>query len=280
MKLKLSRFIFIFTVPLLIPSHLWATGSSFETLSSLLGTRVKFVRDNVDFCGLSNLEPSALYSVMERELDDIKKYAQVIKTDPEYITRVASQILGVAKCFSIDPLVFSSLIGHESFFYNQSTSHTGALGLGQLTSVSLKEIAQQLHAAFVPSNERGTTDAYEYWQEALSCIQDDLNDGLALKHWWAFDKETRSGILKKNTVLNLTYAAMIFKIAYSKSMSYTEKYSKGEVKVDNILKLILGYYNGASTSEKLLHYSRTRKLMNDILIESSSQKNVCFMKHK
>lgn len=276
MKIKI-----IFAMTYLINFFFINTATSLEAdvdgIDSIVGTRVHYVRDVVNFCNLKNFTSSNLENIITRELNDADKFSLAIKNNPLYVETIGDQIIQVASCFDIDPLVFSALIGHESFFYNRSVSATGAIGLGQLTGISRKEIAQQLFAPHVPKEERGTEDALEYWNQALSCVEVNANFGAPLKHWWKYTTTSeRESALKRDTVLNLAYSAMIFKISYSKSISYINKYDKSET-LNNVLKFVLGYYNGASETEKLNHYRQTRKLMNDILEDMSETTNKCYL---
>lgn len=275
MKKLLLKKILIFSIIILyIPGY----SSEFKKNIKIdrFGTRVPYVRDIVDICEVKDFSSVNLYNIIIRELSDVKKYSIAIRTNPRYVETIADQIVKVSKCFDLDPLVFSSLIGHESFFYNRSVSGTGAIGLGQLTSIGRKEIAQQLRTSYIQKSDWGTLDAYDYWNESLSCVASDVNNGTSLKHFWKYkNNDLMEEALKKDTVLSLTYAAMIFKISYSKGVAYIDRYNKKN-NVDNLLKILLGYYNGASEAEKLNHYKQTRILMNDILEQMGATLNPCY----
>ena len=244
------------------------------------GTRVPHIQKDADICQVSNLTSDVIAPYIDKHLVEINKLDEVIETNQDYSRRTAQEILAVSHCFQLDPLVFTSLVGHESHFYHNSVSHTGAIGLGQLTGIGLREISQQLHANFVPTYERGSQSALEYFEEGISCVEASINAGQEFKHWWMFpDKASWMKELKSNTLLNLTYAAIIYKISFSKMISYFNSTSKTVDKNTSLsLKMILNYYNGASEAEKLKHYRKTRKKMNDILKLLDDRSNKCFEK--
>ncbi len=254
------------------------TLSDLDTIEGVLGTRVPHIENDADLCQVRGFTSAIITPVIKSELTKIEKLKAITAKDPNYPARVANQILGVSECFSIDPVVFSALIGHESFFYNNATSRTGAIGLGQLTSISLKEIAQQLHAPSIPKNERGSKDALDYFNSALKCVKENMNRGVALKHWWNYTtREARVAELKRNTLLNLTYSAMIFKISYSKSVSLLGSVRTAK-NIDAIIKKILNFYNGASEAEQKNHYKKTQGFINGFLRVLDETDNACYTK--
>ena len=239
----------------------------------ILGTRVPHISNDADFCGVNSLNAKVISTEIEQRLAEIHKLTEV---DAQYPQRVAQEILSVSSCFQLDPLIFTSLIGHESNFYHDSVSHTGAIGLGQLTSVSLREIAQQLQADHIDKENRGTPQALVYFEEAIQCIE---NDNEALTHWWGIpSRASRVKELKSNTLLNLTYAAIIYKISFSKTMSYFSKTSKTLSKnLNSAIESLLNYYNGASEVEQMSHYKKIRRKMNMFLELIGEQKNRCYV---
>lgn len=250
--------------------------TSFDSWSdSIFGTRVPHIEVDANLCKISNFKQDALELEIEDELEKFNKIS-VVDSDPQYTARIAKQIIGVASCFQIDPLVFSGLIGHESYFYNNSVSSSGAIGLGQLTSISLEEIAQQLHASSVPKDKRGTADALRYFNESLTCISRSLNKNKELKHWWNFSGSERTDELKKNTLLNLTYSAIIFKISFSKAISYINKQNKNSKDINLIIQKTLNFYNASSKTQMINHYKKTRKVMNNLLENLDLVKNKCY----
>lgn len=249
-----------------------------ESLESILATNVPHIENDADLCQVRGFDASIVAPVIKAELIKIERYKTIVSKDPNYVSRLTNQLLGVSECFSIDPLVFSSLIGHESYYYNYSVSRTGAIGLGQLTTISLKEIAQQLHAPSTDKYERSSKDTLEYFNSAISCVQDTLNRGVAMKHWWKYTETNRKLELKRNTLLNLTYAAMMYKISYSKSLTALKKAGKTVKNVDELVKKLLNYYNGASAAEQLSHYRMTQKNMNIFLEALDDTDNICYNK--
>lgn len=255
------------------------TSFGYDSIEGALGTRVPYIENDANLCQVSGFEASVVTPVIISELTQIGKYKTITAKDPNYATRVAKQMLGVAECFSIDPIVFTSLIGHESFFNHNAVSKTGAIGLGQLTTISLKEIAQQLHADYIPKNERGGKNALLFFEDALSCVAVNLNSSKEFKHWWSFPtKEERNAELKKNTLINLTYSAMIFKISYSKSVGQVLQNGKSLDSVDMIIKKTLNFYNGASATEQLNHYKKTQGFINEFLKTLGETDNTCYKK--
>jgi hypothetical protein len=278
-------FIFILSFLLLLENtfahqNSFLTSSSYDYLSSLWGTRVPHIGKNSDLCKVQNFSADVIATEITARLTEINKLDEVTKEDVDYSSRTASEILAVSSCFLLDPLIFTSLISHESYFYNKNVSHTGAIGLGQLTSISLREIAQQLQADHIPEDERGSNDALEYFESAISCVETFANNNSQLKHWWKYEKKAQwVEALKEDTVLNLTYSAMIYKIAYSKTLSYFSRTSKNVSRDFNLaIESILNYYNGASESEQNSHYRKTRKKMNGFLETLNQKSNICYAK--
>lgn len=249
-----------------------------NTLESVNGTRVPYIEKDANLCHVKNMTSEIISSVIENHLNEINKLDEVQKMDTNYNHRIAQEILAVSRCFQLDPLVFTSLIGHESHFYNLSVSNTGAQGLGQLTGIGLQEIAQQLQADYVPLKERGTDSSRKYFEEAITCVEISINGRVPLNHWWNYsNKSDWRSELKENTILNLTYSAIIYKISFSKMMGRLVKNSKGiEKNLDYALRKILNFYNGASQSEQITHYEGTRKTMNQFLTLLNDESNKCF----
>lgn len=262
--------ILLLVIPLVLALDSYAS----EALK--LGTRIPYIADDANLCKVKGFDQAQLKSAIEVKLADYKRMDVIKNQDSNYLNKISRQIVIVSNCLKIDPLIFASLIGHESKYDNFSESSTGAIGLGQLTSISLKEIAQQLHAPNTKVTERGTSDAQIYLNKALACIETHLNNGERLKHWWMFAASERNLELKKNTLLNLSYSAMIYKISYSKTMSYVFYQRSNVISTDKIIKKILNYYNGASLKEKEKHYQKTRELVNYFLDKLNQKSNICY----
>jgi len=263
---------------LLILNSLLFFAYSFSAAAEVLGTYVPFVTKNANLCTIE-IDDASLERVISNRLNEMKITATKLADDPEdYSYFLGQKILSVASCFSIDPVVFAGLIGHESAFYYKSKSPTGAQGLGQLTTIALAEIAQQLHAPHIKAAYRGREDAKIYWETALNCVSSDLNNGISLTHWWEVPKAERDAYLKTDKVLNLAYSAMIFKIGYSLAISKFKntKFKTPKAKTDAIIRSILSSYNGASEAEQQSHYAGTRLMMNKILTEVDATANQCY----
>lgn len=117
----------------------------------------------------SNLTPGA------RELlEAMQRYQQYhaqrgnthrTRTTPEQMYIIARELDAAAKAFGVDPKLMLALFAHESGGINPNArSHTGAGGLGQLTSVAIRQVH---YMAGIGKGGRGVEPYNQYRQNFI-----------------------------------------------------------------------------------------------------------------
>jgi nucleoid-associated protein YgaU len=115
----------------------------------------------VDSAGLT---PGAqeLYAAMQRYQ---QHHAQLgnrgrTKTTPAQMREIAKELDSASKAFGVDPKMMLALYAHESGGINPGArSHTGAGGLGQLTSIAIRQVH---FMAGIGKGNRGTAPYTQY----------------------------------------------------------------------------------------------------------------------
>ncbi len=141
---------------------------------------------------------------------------------------LAKNLITVSKCFNIDVYMFTALLQKESIFSPLAISPTGAIGLGQLVSPGITEAMMQ--SGEISNEARNDTIAFN--KASIACIEQNLNKNiklisqeLELSGNQLITRKSNSieKILKKeyqksikkillnNSLLNLTYSAILFK---------------------------------------------------------------------
>lgn len=66
------------------------------------------------------------------------------QNDSDAVARLSHEIVRVADCYQINPLIFSALIWRESNFNSAAKSHRGAVGLTQMTKIGVREVLEKI----------------------------------------------------------------------------------------------------------------------------------------
>jgi hypothetical protein len=122
---------------------------------------------------------------------------------------LSSHILKIAHATGIDPFVFTSLIKAESTFKMDAKSHTGALGLTQMTRAAFKELRNQLGLGDRKFNPRA--------RDSLNkMIQSYYEDPRGTQRFIDFISSTKNSknneLVLKDVSFSLLSGALLFKI--------------------------------------------------------------------
>lgn len=84
-----------------------------------------------------------LYRIVQQAMNEANPKRQGLSiSESNLLTR---EVVNVAQCFGIDPIVFAALIWRESNFKPKSTSERGAVGLTQMTQTGIREVLDRLN---------------------------------------------------------------------------------------------------------------------------------------
>ena len=121
----------------------WAESSFTSGLGPV--TRADLIRFQIE------RDYSLKYSLSQRDLYRIVQEA-VNEANPQHVgmsiaesNRLTRNVVNVAQCFGIDPIIFTALIWRESNFKPKAQSDRGALGLTQMTQTGIKEVLDRLN---------------------------------------------------------------------------------------------------------------------------------------
>lgn len=147
--------------------------------------------------------------------------------------RLASLIEQVARGFSIDKRIFSSLVAQESAFIVAAQSSTHAVGLTQMTSIGIQEVNDQL-------GQRGATQARA---AATAYFRGVIGSSICINcsDLWirASDTAGMKRILLRDARTSLVYGAILLKSRLS-----AEKTKDSSLSLEEIYRNALRSYNG------------------------------------
>jgi len=194
----------------LLPLGLWATPKSqrcviFDAYTNEVGF-VMTDRIIEQFIKNKWLDTTKSLSVTEIQ-SRIERY--IIKHNRSADVSLSEKIIQVAQSTGIDPFVFTSLIKAESTFKKNAKSHTGALGLTQMTKIAFKELRDQLGVGDSNFNPMAR-------DHFIAMIHDYYKDTRATQRFIDFIASTKN---PKNTIqvihnvgFSLLSGALLFKL--------------------------------------------------------------------
>ncbi|MFT6069211.1 MAG: soluble lytic murein transglycosylase-like protein [Bacteriovoracaceae bacterium] len=156
--------------------------------------------------------------------------------------RLAKEIIHTSACFGIDPHVLTGLIHTESFFNNNATSNTGAVGFTQFTNIGVREVHDQL-------GERGKHGAIASTIKFWRIIFTDCIDPEWVPLWKRtlhLNEEERKAyqkkIIKRDPALSLAYGALLLKLYWGRQSQLWEE--RDDVTKEELFLRALARYNG------------------------------------
>jgi len=118
-------------------------------------------------------------------------------------------IINVSRATGIDPFIFTSLIKAESTFKPEAISHTGALGLTQMTQIAFSELRNQIGVG----DRRFTPRASEHF---INMIYNYFENRESTQRYVDFVASTRISRNNRKVLRNLDYSlvsgALLFKL--------------------------------------------------------------------
>jgi hypothetical protein len=173
---------------------------------------------------------------------------------------LAQEIVAASYCFGTDPLIVASKVRQESKFDTRAISHTGAIGLTQLTTIGLEEILDQL-------GHRGakyaSLESKDFIHDAISCYVGDRKDQVLYNF-------PQVEIITKSKG-NLAYSPRTID-SFKRWFSYSNSYSKSQKEIlvkrqiilgQILLKIYLGFAYGTSKNKNVSYiYEKALRMFN------------------
>lgn len=173
---------------------------------------------------------------------------------------LAQEIVASSYCFGTDPLIVASKIRQESKFDTRAISHTGAIGLTQLTKIGLEEILDQL-------GHRGakyaTLEVNDFIHSAIACYTGNKKEEVL------YNFPQVETITKAKG--NLSYTPKTID-SFKKWFSYSNSYSKSQKQIlvkrqiilgQTLLKIYLGFSYGVSKNKNTAFvYEKALRMFN------------------
>ncbi len=171
--------------------------------------------------------------------------------------RLAKEILHTSACFGIDPHILTGLIHTESFFNNNATSNTGAVGFTQFTNIGVREVHDQL-------GERGKhgaiTSTIKFWKIIFTdCIDPEwvplwrrtlhLNEDER--------KAYQKKIIKRDPALSLAYGALLLKLYWGRQSQLWQE--RNDVTKEELFLRALARYNGEPDGRAQIYAEKVMK---------------------
>lgn len=142
--------------------------------------------------------------------------------------KLAKAMFHTAKCYEIDPAIFTALIWRESNFKPQSVSDTGAVGLSQMTFYGIHEVLDRVNSKSFRNIKSLSALVARCNPSIASQIPDDLTLDEVLK--W-------KSRIAKDAQLSLVFGALLVKVHVSRSPLTLQS-------ADQIYRYALIKYNG------------------------------------
>lgn len=187
-------------------------------------------------------------------------------------SQLATELINSSYCFGTDPFIIASKVRQESKFDSRSISHTGAIGLTQMTEIGLEEILDQL-------GHRGPKFAEpkikDFIEQATDCYlgQNSLD---VFKDFPQIDTYTTKKSRLDYTPASITSFKRWF--SYSKSFSASEKrlmIKKQIILGQILLKVYLTYSYSLSKNKNMSNiYNNALKMFNGDRIKVRYAKEV------
>ncbi|MFN8577084.1 MAG: LysM peptidoglycan-binding domain-containing protein [Candidatus Sericytochromatia bacterium] len=112
--------------------------------------------------GEMNLGAKGIYDALKKYQNYYNKVGNVgrTRTTENEMKLIAVELDKASKAFGVDPKIMLGVFAHESAGFNpRATSHTGAGGLGQLTSIAIRQVH---YMAGMAKGQQGRSPYIEY----------------------------------------------------------------------------------------------------------------------